>query len=194
MNPESGAGLPLSEDDKRRLLALARETLGAHLTAGVMPSPERLGIEITPAMEQVMGAFVTLHKHGRLRGCIGEIEPHRPLYEVVMENAVNAGVKDYRFQPVTIEELPELDFEISALTPSRPVARSDEIVIGQHGITLEKEGRRAVFLPQVASEQKWDLDTTLNHLSTKAGLPPDAWREGAAFTVFEAIVFGDKDI
>ena len=189
---EPATALPLTQEDKERLLTLARETLRFYLETGKTPTPEELGVEITPAMEQTMGAFVTLHEHGRLRGCIGEIEPRRPLYQAVMANAVNAGVKDYRFPNVVPDEMPELEFEISALTPPQPVESPERIVIGKHGMTIEKAGRRAVFLPQVAPEQGWDRDTTLGHLCMKAGLPPDAWREDAAFTVFEAIVFGEE--
>jgi len=189
---EPAAALPLTQEDKERLLVLARETLQVYLATGRAPTPEELGIEITPAMKQVMGAFVTLHAHGKLRGCIGEIEPHRPLYQAVMANAINAGTKDYRFPSVTLNEIPDLEFEISALTPPQPVEKPEEIVIGKHGMTIEKAGRRAVFLPQVAPEQGWDRDTTLDHLCLKAGLSPNAWRENTAFTVFEAVVFGEE--
>lgn len=189
---EPAPSLTLSDEDKSRLLALARESLRAFLAAGKIPTPEEMGIEITPAMAQVMGAFVTLHKHGKLRGCIGEIEPRRPLYQAVMDNALNAGLKDYRFPNVSGEELAELDFEISALTPPIRVSGPGDIVIGKHGMTLEKAGRRAVFLPQVAPEQGWDRDTTLDHLCMKAGLAPHDWHEGARFSVFEAVVFGEQ--
>jgi uncharacterized protein (TIGR00296 family) len=95
---------------------------------------------------------------------------------------------------VQASELPELDFEISALTPSKHVDSYKDIVIGKHGMTIAMNGRRAVFLPQVAPEQGWDLATTLTHLSMKAGLPADAWKDkNAKFTVFEAIVFNEKD-
>ena len=73
----------------------------------------------------------------------------------------------------------------------RPVASSEDIVIGKHGIILEKDGRKAVFLPQVAVEQSWELEETLSHLSRKAGLSADAWKDGASFSVFEAVVFGE---
>ncbi|HOF41407.1 MAG TPA: AmmeMemoRadiSam system protein B [Candidatus Hydrogenedentes bacterium] len=187
----AATALPLSQEDKAGLLRLARETLQTYVTEGRMPAPEELGIDISPAMKQIMGAFVSLHAHGTLRGCIGEIEPRRPLYEAVMAHAVNAGLKDYRFPSVTAAELPELEFEISALTPPQPVDSPERIIIGRHGMTVEKAGHRAVFLPQIAPQQGWDRDTTLDHLCVKAGLPADAWRQGAAFTVFEAVVFGE---
>lgn len=183
----------LTEEDGASLLTLARATLEYHLNNAKMPTVEEFGIEITPGMKQVMGAFVTLTEHGRLRGCIGEIFPRRPLYKAVMEHAVNAGVNDHRFKPVLKSDLPLLHFEISALTPPSPVDSYQDIVIGKHGMFMEKDERRAVYLPQVAPEQGWDIDETLTHLSQKAGLSPDAWKRGASFTVFEAIVFHEKE-
>jgi AmmeMemoRadiSam system protein A len=158
-----------------------------------MPTAEQLGIEVTPAMKQVSGAFVTLHKNGQLRGCIGEVIAIRPVYKAVMAQAVNAGLNDRRFPPVEQSELDQIDFEVSVLTPPRSVASPSEIVIGTHGIIMKKGEHTALFLPQVATEQGWDLETTLTHLSQKARLPADAWQEGASFEVFEAIVFGEKE-
>ena len=177
----------LSASDKLALLRLARNRIAARL--GVEPLAD---IQPTPAMKAVMGAFVTLHKHGELRGCIGEIIPRRPLVEAVAEQAVNAAFHDPRFPPLQTGELDEIDIEISALTPPHPVDSYNDIVIGRHGIVLEKNGRSAVFLPQVAPEQGWSLEETLAYLALKAGLRPDDWRSGCRFEVFEAIVFGEK--
>ncbi len=182
----------LSNEEKDALLKLARATLTGYLQDRKTPSLEKMGIKATDGMKQVMGVFVTLKKKGQLRGCIGEIFPSRTLYEAVTAQAVNAGVNDYRFPTVTADELPDLEFEISALTPPRPVNSYKDIVIGKHGMVIEKGGRSAVFLPQVARELGWDLATTLTQLSRKAGLPGDAWKEGASFTVFEAIVFHEN--
>ncbi|MCX5769595.1 MAG: AmmeMemoRadiSam system protein B [Candidatus Hydrogenedentes bacterium] len=194
--PAAPAAAPtslLSDEDKTLLLKLARGVLEAHVTNGGAATPESLGIKLTPGMQRVMGAFVTLNENGQLRGCIGEIFPRRPLYKAVMDHAVNAAANDPRFQPVKADELPRIEMDISALTEPRPVASYNDIVIGKHGMVLEKWGRSAVFLPQVAPEQGWTLDETLTHLAMKAGLPPDAWKDGASFTVFEAIVFSEKD-
>jgi AmmeMemoRadiSam system protein A len=106
-----------------------------------------------------------------------------------MANAVNAALEDPRFQPMTSGELDEVEVEISALTPMREVAGPDEIVLGRHGVLLKKGRHSAVYLPQVASQQGWNLEQTLNHLARKAGLPTNGWREGATFEVFEATVF-----
>lgn len=190
--PET-AEAALSPQDKKRLLTLARSMLETYIKTGKKAAPEDLEVEITPAMRQTMGAFVTLTLNGQLRGCIGEIFPRRPLYEAVMERAIDAGVNDPRFRPVTEKELPMLEYEISALTPPVPVNSYRDIVIGKHGMVIQKNGYSAVFLPQVAPEQHWTLEETLTHLSLKAGLPADGWKEGATWTVFEAIVFSDHD-
>ena len=96
---------------------------------------------------------------------------------------------DPRFLPVTTGDLPGLDLELSVLTPLTAVTGPGDIIIGRHGIVLAKGARRAVFPPQVATEQGWDLATTLTHLALKAGLGPDDWRTGTDFLVFEAVVF-----
>jgi hypothetical protein len=188
---EPAAAARLDEKDRKLLLELARKTLQHRLEKGRSPRIEDLGIEVTGAMRQPRSAFVTLTKKGELRGCIGSLFPSQPLYREVMARAVHAALEDGRFDPVQASELAELHLEISALTPSVPVGSSRDIVLGKHGIILEKEGRSAVFLPQVAPEQKWDLPETLRHLSRKAGLPEDAWEKGASFRVFEAEVFGE---
>ncbi len=149
----------------------------------------KAGIDLDPRLNSHRGAFVTLTTDGRLRGCIGYIEGIKPLVNAVADNGRSAAIGDPRFAPVTSGELPDIHIEVSALTPMEPVAGPEEIVIGRHGVILVKEDRRAVFLPQVAPEQGWDRDTTLTHLAIKAGLDPDAWREGAEFLVFEADVF-----
>ena len=184
--------LALSGADRRQLLRLARGTLEFYLAHRRKPTPAEIDVALTDGMKQIAGAFVTLHRRGNLRGCIGEIVPTRELYLAVMDHALNAGLKDPRFPRVTAEEMAEIDVEISALSPPREVGSWRDIVIGRHGIVLAKDGRSAVFLPQVAPEQKWGIEETLTHLALKAGLDPDAWREDAEFSVFEAVVFGEK--
>ena len=107
----------------------------------------------------------------------------------MVESGGNAAVRDPRFPPLRPTELPDLELEISVLTPLAPVAGPDAIVPGHHGVLLESGGRSAVFLPQVAPEQGWDRETLLDHLALKAGLPADAWRHGASLQVFAAEVF-----
>ncbi len=180
--------------DCERLLALARDTITWALRTGatraVVPASDPKAL--TEGMRAVRGGFVTLNKHGELRGCIGEIVPRREIWKVVCEQALNAAFHDPRFEALHADELAEIDIEISMLTPPKPVGTWQEIEIGRHGMVLTKAGRSAVFLPQVAPEQGWGLEETLAHLSVKAGLPPDAWRSGADFLVFEAQVIHEK--
>jgi len=185
----------LSAEDKKALLTMARSSIAFALREGRYPDPDQFKTLAPKSSLAKMGAFVTLHSpNGALRGCIGEIEPYRPLYQAVTERACDAAFRDPRFPSLHPGEFGGLRIEISALTPAVPVASWREIVPGRHGMTLEKNGRGAVFLPQVATEQGWTLEETLTHLAMKAGLPPDAWREGAVFTTFEAIVFSEDTI
>jgi AmmeMemoRadiSam system protein B/AmmeMemoRadiSam system protein A len=184
--------MEIPDADRKALLSLARGTIQHYFSTRKKAAPKDLGVPVTPGMRQIAGAFVTLHKHGDLRGCIGEIFPTRPLVEAVMDHALNAAFKDRRFGPLTELELSVCDLEISALSMPREIGSWKEFVVGKHGIVLHKEGRSAVFLPQVAPEQGWDAATTLAHLAMKAGLSADDWREGAKFQVFEAVVFGEK--
>jgi len=181
----------ITDDDKKALLKLARESIKYYFENRRTTTVEELGIEITSGMSQIMGGFVTLQKHGQLRGCIGEILPTRDLYKVVLERAVDSAFHDYRFSPLIRPEFNEIEIEISALSMPEPVDSWRDIIIGKHGMTLTKDGRSAVFLPQVAPEQGWGIEETLTHLSVKAGLSPDAWRNNCSFEVFEAIVFGE---
>jgi AmmeMemoRadiSam system protein A len=137
-------------------------------------------------------AFVTLKKNSQLRGCIGDVFPQRPLFKSVILNAINAAFNDPRFPPVTAAECNDIKIEISALTVPAPIASWKEIRIGVDGVVLNKDGRSALFLPQVAPEQGWGLAEMLANLSLKAGLPADAWKEGASFLVFQADVFGEE--
>lgn len=182
----------LTPDEKRDLLSMARKILTEFLMDGRDPQTEDFSGPLTAGMKEVRGAFVTLHQNGELRGCIGEIFPRRPLYQAVRDHAVNAGIYDNRFVPVRAEDLTSLEFEISALTPPKAVNSYREIILGKHGIVLRKQGQTSVFLPQVAPEQGWDLETTLEALSRKAGLPGNAWKDQTEFLVFEAEVFSES--
>ena len=135
------------------------------------------------------GAFVTLKRGGDLRGCIGTIEPREPLYQAVLDNGDNAARRDPRFSPVTPPELQDLVIEVSVLSPPRPIDSWEEFKVGEQGIILSKSGRRAVFLPEVATEQGWTREETLSYLARKAGLPADAWRSGASFSVFTTTIY-----
>ena len=157
------------------------------------PDPRGGSYTITPALLQHRGAFVTLKVHGALRGCIGYIQPIEPLYEAVQQNAINAATRDSRFNPVEADELPAIEIEISALTTPVAVSSYHDIVLGRDGVILKKGPHQAVFLPQVAPEQGWDLPETLRHLALKAGLSGDDWRDpDTEFLVFTAEVFEEE--
>jgi AmmeMemoRadiSam system protein A len=183
----------LTDQDKEQLLILARKSMLYALEKQRIPQASDLIAVLTKTMKQPRAAFVTLKKNGQLRGCIGDIFPRQPLYKSVIANAINACVNDRRFLPVSIVECNDITIEISALTPPTSVASSADIRIGTDGVVLRKNGKSAVFLPQVASEQGWNLETTLTHLSMKAGLPADSWKEGAIFLTFQADVFGENE-
>ncbi len=183
----------LSPEDKKVLLSLARKTIQYALDKQRVPEPADLGVTCSEAVKVPRAAFVTLKKHGELRGCIGDIFPQRPLYKSVITNAIYAAFADRRFPQLQREECDQIKIEISALTAPAPVASAQAIRIGTDGMVLSKNGRSAVFLPQVAPEQGWDLETTLANLSMKAGLAPDAWKDGASFQVFQAEVFGEPE-
>jgi hypothetical protein len=180
----------LSDTDKQTLLTLARTVIDEALHGDALSELDDMSLPQSPALRERRGAFVTLTIDGELRGCIGEILPRRPLVRVVADHALSAAFEDPRFPPLTAAEWPSVRIEISALTPPHPVSSWHDIQIGRHGMTLSLHGRMAVFLPQVAPEQGWDLETTLTYLSRKAGLPPQSWRDPECrFTVFEAEVF-----
>jgi AmmeMemoRadiSam system protein B/AmmeMemoRadiSam system protein A len=179
----------LSPTDKKALLAFARETISRYLTTQMVPLPRGF----SPAALAPRGVFVTLKKRGHLRGCIGRMVPDRPLAALIGAMALQAAFEDPRFNPVTVQELPDLEIEISVLTPMKPVSGPEAIVVGRDGVLLQKGGRSAVFLPQVAPEQGWGRDEMLENLSLKAGLSGSAWREGAQFSTFQALVFSETD-
>jgi MEMO1 family protein len=191
-SPWSGRGADqttwrLSRAEQQTLLKLARDSIEARLDG--RSAPDLADYPITAPMREDSGVFVTLTIDGQLRGCIGEIPPSRPLAEAVRDRAADAAVRDRRFHPLTTEEYAGVDVEISALTPPKPVAGHEDIVLGRDGIYLIKGARRAVYLPQVAVEQGWTLDQTLSSLARKAGLAEDAWKDECTFEVFQAQVF-----
>jgi AmmeMemoRadiSam system protein A len=189
---KSSSKSDLGEQDKKVLLQIARKTIEYYLQNNSVPTAEQLGVTVTDAVKVQRAAFVTLKKNGGLRGCIGDVFPRQPLYKSVIANAVNAAVNDYRFRPVTKDELSQIKMEISALTVPGPIDSYDKIRIGTDGVVLQKAGYSALFLPQVAPEQGWDIQTTLTQLSLKAGLDANAWKEGASFLTFQAEVFGEE--
>lgn len=176
----------IGADARQRLLALARHALEARVGRQAPPAPERGGV-----LDEPLGAFVTIRRHGELRGCLGRIAPDAPLAATVADLGASVSDSDPRFNPVAPTELDDIDVEISVLTPEREIHAIAEIEPGRHGLIVEQGHRRGLLLPQVATEQGWDAETFVAHTCRKAGLPPDAWKHGARMFVFEAEVFGE---
>jgi AmmeMemoRadiSam system protein A len=177
----------LTSAERSGLLRFARDTIAAFLSGGAPPTPVRLDDP-----QGHSGAFVTLHVDRELRGCIGHPGSDRPLDEVVGQCAVAAATEDPRFPALTAAELPDVDIEISVLTPIRQVGDPGEIEVGRDGLIVQDGHRRGLLLPQVARERRWDRDTFLSHTCLKAGLRPDAWRTGATISRFQAEVFSER--
>jgi hypothetical protein len=181
-----GIDMGLTPEEKQELHRIARTTI-EKLTQGETPpdfSP------ITPTLEEKRGAFVTLKKKGQLRGCIGYIQAVKPLYTTIQEMAQAAAFKDPRFPPVTMDDVPELDIEISVLTPLKKIDKIEEIEVGRHGIYVKQGFHSGLLLPQVATENNWDRLTFLQNTCRKAGLPSNAWRtKNIEIYTFSADIF-----
>jgi AmmeMemoRadiSam system protein A len=182
----------MNEVEQRSLLRWARQTIEAAVCG--RPSPKIPDVELTPALRSPHGAFVTLKKRGELRGCIGMMDFAKPLWQNVMRSAKAAALEDPRFPPVSEEELGDLHLEISALEPPRAIESADEFDHLKHGIIITMGWSHGLFLPQVAREEGWNKEKTLEMVCWKAGLPADAWRNPhSRLEVFTAEVFGEPD-
>ncbi len=183
----------LSVQQQDFLQTVARQAVFAAVAQEPPPNFKNLAeaakLPLQGLLTEKRGAFVTLTLQERLRGCIGYIEGFKPLVEAVAENGRSAAVADPRFSPVQTTDLSQLEIEVSVLTPLLEVLSYEHIEVGKHGVLLEKNGQQAVFLPQVATEQGWDLPTTLTQLALKAGLGPLEWQRGTKFKIFEAQIF-----
>jgi len=177
----------LTKLQRNKLLRIARDSIDLYATGR-----KELNVkEDDPLLNQNMGAFVTLHKENRLRGCIGNIVGRQPLYLTVRDMAIAASTDDPRFSPVTKEELKNIDIEISVLSPLKKITSADEITLGEHGVLVRNDFTSGVYLPQVATETGWSKEQFLNSLcGDKAGMSPDAWKKGACdIYIFSAEVF-----
>ncbi|MDO8667740.1 MAG: AmmeMemoRadiSam system protein A [bacterium] len=165
----------LNDSEQKILLKIARETVESFARDGKI-----LDFKVTDErLKQKQGAFVTLNKNGRLRGCIGQIVPSdEPLWQVVRDMAVAACSEDGRFSSVSKDELSKLEYEISVLSAPEPISDWRKIELGKHGVILGQSGNRGVFLPQVATETGWSLEEFLSQLCwQKAGLEPSCYKD-----------------
>lgn len=182
----------MNEAEQRFLLRWARLTIEAAVRGQSLPKIP--SAELTPALCSPHAAFVTLKKCGELRGCIGMMDFEKALWENVVRSAKAAALEDPRFSPVTEKEVPDLHLEISALEPPRAIASVEEFDHLKHGIIISLGWNHGLFLPQVAREEGWDKEKTLEMVCWKAGLPADAWCDaGARLEVFTAEVFGEPE-
>lgn len=157
----------------KELLEIAKNAVETYIKTGRIIEVEKISSDLA----QPQGAFVTLKENRDLRGCIGTFSADKPLYKTVIEMAIAAATQDPRFSPVSKDELNKLEYEISVLSPLRKINSWKEIEIGKHGVEIKQGNRSGVFLPQVATENNWNLNTFMSVLcSQKAGLPPDCWK------------------
>ncbi|MFA5142704.1 MAG: AmmeMemoRadiSam system protein B [Candidatus Omnitrophota bacterium] len=186
---KEGAAM-FNESQKKKLLQIARESLTAYVNGG----KRKVFSETDPLLNQDLGAFVTLHEKGELRGCIGSISGHGPLYQTVAGMAIEAATGDPRFPVLSKEEIDKVDIEISVLTPLQKVSGYADVKIPGNGVLIRRGTRSGVFLPQVAAETGWNRDEFLSYLCAhKAGLPQDAWKDpDTEIYIFSAEVFGEK--
>ena len=176
----------LNEYEKDILHKIAYESIKSKLEN----RPFLLEYEVTPNLAQKRGAFVTLHKFGQLRGCIGNIIGIEPLHETVKNMARAAAFEDPRFPSLKYEELKDIDIEISVLSPLKKVKDINEIEVGKHGIYLRKGFYSGLLLPQVATEYNWDRLTFLDQTCIKAGMQPGCWKDrDTEIYIFSADVF-----
>lgn len=196
--PRTPAFGSLTDGDGEALVELARAVIEGRLTHGTQVADWFADHPGRAMLQMPAGAFVTVNNtgrkartDGRLRACMGVIGAEQPLGDAVVQAAVWA-TEDPRFPPLAADELGNVELEVSVLSPSKPVRSHRFIKVGVHGVVLSKDGRRAVYLPQVATEQGWSREIMLDQLSLKAGLPRKAWQQGAQFEVFTAQVFEEE--
>ena len=188
-NSDDDTGYNLTEEDKKNLLHIARQTIENYISKNEIPEIDTTGFSKT--IKTPAGAFVSLHKEKALRGCIGNFTPDKPLYLVVQEMAISAATKDHRFSRVKKDELKKIEIEISVLTPMKKIGSIDEIELGKHGIYIKKGWNRGTFLPQVATNTGWGLEEFLGHCARdKAGIGWEGWKDAEVF-IYEALVFDE---
>ncbi|MGA8149835.1 MAG: AmmeMemoRadiSam system protein B [Terriglobales bacterium] len=180
----------LNGHDKNELLALARKSVEYAVREKKAYEPTASASEV---LNQERGAFVTLKKSGELRGCVGYTSAVKPLYMTVRDTATLAALRDSRFQPVSASELPQIEYEISVLSPLRRVLDIRQIKVGQHGLLMKNGAYEGLLLPQVPVEERWDRQRFLEETCAKAGMHSDCWKdENTDIFMFTAVVFGEN--
>lgn len=180
-----------SQDERALLLRLAHESILSGLRR---PGEDKVNISLEPPtahLAEPRGVFTSLYLRGELRGCVGYVLPVSPVYRAVADTARAAAFEDTRFYPMTTQEAPDLKIELSILSPPQAIG-ADAVEIGRHGLLITMNGHRGLLLPQVPVEHNWDRTTFLEQTCRKAGLPLDAWNNGATIEAFTAEVFGEK--
>ena len=176
----------LTAREKEYLRNQVRAVIKARLEDGDPPDD----VPESAVLKEKRGAFVTLKKSGELRGCIGYIEAFKPLYQTIREMANAAAFDDPRFPEMTIGEWPEIEIELSVLTPLREIDDPDIVEVGKHGLLIRHDNASGLLLPQVAVEYGWDREEFLAHTCHKAELAPDCWRRsGTKLYIFSADIF-----
>jgi hypothetical protein len=183
--------LSLSPEEQSYLKDLVRLALASQLTGrGPATPPEPPHNPPMDLLRSELGAFVTLKRDGHLRGCIGNLVGHGPLYRTVWDMALAAAFQDPRFNPLTVAEMDGLGIEISIMGPLTPCPDPQLVEIGRHGLIMRRGGNQGLLLPQVPVEWGWDREQFLAQTCRKAGLPANAWREpDTEIFWFEAVVF-----
>ncbi|MGA3323883.1 MAG: AmmeMemoRadiSam system protein B [Terriglobia bacterium] len=185
---KKSAEFSLTGREKDALMKIARTSVETAVRDRKMSVLDSSGF---PRLEEARGAFVTLKEHGELRGCIGYITPMKSLAETVRDVAAYAALEDSRFKPVTAQELPLLEYEISVMSPLRRVLDIKEIKVGKHGLIMKQGDIEGILLPQVPVEEHWNRDTFIQETCLKAGLPRQAWKDDDTdIFMFTALVFG----
>lgn len=183
---EVGVELGFTDEEKAKLKEIAQKSIEAAVKNEKFPEVKG----ISGKLKEHYGIFVTINKHGSLRGCIGRIIGDQPVYKSCQQMARSAALEDPRFPAVTEKELAELEIEISVLTPLERVKDFDEIVIGRDGLVIRKGYHQGLLLPQVAAEYGWTVVEFLEETCHKAGLPTDAYKsKDAEIFKFSAEVF-----
>jgi AmmeMemoRadiSam system protein A len=187
------AEMPISISERQPCWpAIARDAIEHAVRDGAAPADES-----APAEKECRcgGVFVTLHKLGRLRACMGVLEPQEPLTQTVRHAAVCAALQDPRFRPVTLSELSDIRIEVSIMSQPQPLRELNELTLGRHGIIVGRGRSRGLFLPQVATEYGFSREEFLSRCCTeKAGLAPDAWRDARTDVLtFTTEVFAEAE-